>query len=232
MQQTYGYVESAKQQLVTAGAALGVTVGVTGALGRRTVHQMDPKAQLVAHVAATHGVNGSDYSGSRGGGSAAAAAAGGSRGDWADALLDVSKLGLDDPELLQELKGMQDESDVFAAPQLEPLAPGTPEPALPRSGEAPPFPSAASSSGDMSSSAAGGGGEEGRVDGVGSRGMVAGHVALSGLEQALLLGWAAQVHKSHSQDELTVWQAAPYVEAVLQQRRSAFLLQVGVWQGA
>lgn len=48
----------------------------------------------------------------------------------------------------------------------------------------------------------------------------------SGLEQALLLAWCTHVKKGTSRDELQAWQMAPYVEAVLSQPRSHFLIQV------
>lgn len=47
MYHLYGYVEAAQRQLAAAGDCLGLHVAVTGALGTRTVHQIDPKAQLV-----------------------------------------------------------------------------------------------------------------------------------------------------------------------------------------
>ena len=51
----------------------------------------------------------------------------------------------------------------------------------------------------------------------------------SGLEQALLLAWCTHVQKGTSRDELQAWQMAPYVEAVMAQPRSYFMLQVGRW---
>jgi hypothetical protein len=42
--------------------------------------------------------------------------------------------------------------------------------------------------------------------------------------QALLLGWAAQIKKGTSQDELQQWQMAPFVEAVLQQQSTQYML--------
>ena len=50
----------------------------------------------------------------------------------------------------------------------------------------------------------------------------------SGLEQALLLAWCTHVQKGTSRDELQAWQMAPYVEAVMAQPRSCFMLQVGL----
>jgi len=48
----------------------------------------------------------------------------------------------------------------------------------------------------------------------------------SSLEQALLLAWCTHVKKGTSRDELQAWQMAPYVEAVISQPRSHFLIQV------
>ena len=63
----------------------------------------------------------------------------------------------------------------------------------------------------------------------------------SGVEQALLLGWAMHIRKATAHDDLQAWQMAPYVEAVLTQRRSQYMLQVrlfamrwhwkGEWRG-
>ena len=50
----------------------------------------------------------------------------------------------------------------------------------------------------------------------------------SGLEQALLLAWCTHVQKGTSRDELQAWQMAPYVEAVMAQPKSCFMLQVGL----
>ena len=45
-------------------------------------------------------------------------------------------------------------------------------------------------------------------------------------QQALLLGQAGLVHKGTSEDELRQWRMAPYVDAVLQQQRSRFLIRL------
>ncbi|PNH12355.1 Mimitin, mitochondrial, partial [Tetrabaena socialis] len=45
----------------------------------------------------------------------------------------------------------------------------------------------------------------------------------SGVEQALLLAWATAVKQGTSSDDLQEWQMAPWVEAVLSQRRSRFM---------
>ncbi len=44
-QYAYGYVEAGRQYLARAGALLGVEPQLTGALGKRTVHQVDPKVR-------------------------------------------------------------------------------------------------------------------------------------------------------------------------------------------
>jgi len=60
---------------------------------------------------------------------------------------------------------------------------------------------------------------------IGANGAELREQAYSSAEQALLLGWATQVKKGTSRDELQNWQAAPYVEAVLQQPRTQCALQ-------
>uniref|UniRef100_A0A7S3QZ63 TPR-like protein n=1 Tax=Dunaliella tertiolecta TaxID=3047 RepID=A0A7S3QZ63_DUNTE len=47
----------------------------------------------------------------------------------------------------------------------------------------------------------------------------------SATEQALLLAWATHVKKGSAQDELQLWEMAPYLEAVLSQPRSHMMLQ-------
>jgi hypothetical protein len=49
---------------------------------------------------------------------------------------------------------------------------------------------------------------------------------LSNSHQALLLGQASLVQKGTSGDELRQWRMAPYVDAVLQQRRSRLLIRL------
>ena len=49
---------------------------------------------------------------------------------------------------------------------------------------------------------------------------------LSSSHQALLMGQASLVQKGTSGDELRQWRMAPYVDAVLQQRRSRFLIRL------
>ena len=50
--------------------------------------------------------------------------------------------------------------------------------------------------------------------------------ALSSSHQALLLGQAGLVQKGTSGDELRHWRMAPYLDAVLQQKRSRFLIRL------
>ena len=49
--------------------------------------------------------------------------------------------------------------------------------------------------------------------------------ALRGLEQAALLAAAVQAQRASAADELRAWQAAPFLDAVLRQRRTRFLLR-------
>ncbi|GBF87798.1 hypothetical protein Rsub_00509 [Raphidocelis subcapitata] len=182
--QTYGDVSDSKRHLDEAARALGVEVSVTGALGRRTAHQVDPKAQLVASLSAVGGGAGGAAGSAAAGGAGTAAAGAGPELD-----VPVSKLQLDDGGVDKEMEGLEDDSGVFAAPVIEGAAPpGAAQPGAPP--RAPP-----------------------RARGA------------SGAEQALLLGWAAQVRRATSADELQQWEMAPYIEAVLVQPRSQWALQ-------
>ena len=108
-------------------------------MGTRTVHQVNPKAQLIVSVSHSHHENG--YT---------------SGEDSSE--LDCMSLGSQaEPS---ELKGLTTDSDVLSAPRL--------------------------------------------VDGSG--GVV--DRPMGGLEQAVLLGWAQQVKKGTSADELQVWAAS------------------------
>ena len=49
--------------------------------------------------------------------------------------------------------------------------------------------------------------------------------ALRSLEQAALLAAAVQAQRASAADELRAWQAAPFLDAVLRQRRTRFLLR-------
>lgn len=49
--------------------------------------------------------------------------------------------------------------------------------------------------------------------------------ALRSLEQAALLAAAMQAQRASAADELRAWQAAPFLDAVLRQRRTRFLLR-------
>ncbi|WIA10643.1 hypothetical protein OEZ85_010823 [Tetradesmus obliquus] len=168
VQQHYGQTVEAQQQLEQAAAALGVEVQVTGVLGFRTKHQLDPKAQLVASF--------------KGPATAATGAADG---------VDLAELGFDQAGLTKELEGMEDDSAVYLAPRLATDNTATD---------------------DDAAAAAGNGSTEQQQQ----------HVSC--MLQALLLGWAAQIKKGTSQDELQQWQMAPFVEAVLQQQSTQYML--------
>lgn len=178
-----------------------VQVNVTGALGMRTVHQVDPKAQLVAHVRQCQQ-----------GDTTLATAATSPSLMGADA--DISTLGFDEVGLTKELEGMQDDSAVYVAPKLlEPSSSEAQQPSRPAGSTDATNETAEGSSDDA-------GGTTPGVAVVGQAGQ------LTGMEQALLLGWASHVKKGTAQDELQQWQMAPYVEAVLQQTQTQYMLQV------
>ncbi|KAF6259400.1 hypothetical protein COO60DRAFT_1008225 [Scenedesmus sp. NREL 46B-D3] len=173
VQQHYGQMADAQQQLEEAAAALGVEVQVTGVLGFRTKHQLDPKAQLVASFR----------------GAAAAAATGAADG------VDLPLLGFAEAGLTKELEGMEDDSAVYLAPRL----------------------TAENTAATVAATAAAGTGSSSA-----ERQQQQQH--MSCMLQALLLGWAAQIKKGTSQDELQQWQMAPFVEAVLQQQSTQCML--------
>jgi hypothetical protein len=175
VQQHYGQMADAQQQLDEAAAALGVEVQVTGVLGFRTKHQLDPKAQLVASFK----------------GSAAAAATGAADG------VDLAVLGFEEVGLTKELEGMDDASAVYLAPRL-----------TTENADAEETATAAGDAADSGSSST----EQQQQQ------------HMSCMLQALLLGWAAQIKKGTSQDELQQWQMAPFVEAVLQQQSTQYML--------
>ncbi|KAG2428213.1 hypothetical protein HXX76_011893 [Chlamydomonas incerta] len=118
-QYCYGYPEGGRQYLGRAGRLLGLEPQLGGALGTRTVHQQEAKAQLVvvtneSQRAAPPRPAGAAAPGAGGGGS------GGEAALCAD--LPISQIaGLSDGSAHagnKELEGLADESDVFAAPRL------------------------------------------------------------------------------------------------------------------
>lgn len=113
-------------------------LSATGAMGMRTAHQVDAKAQLI--VSTSHSAENDGYT----------------SGEDSSAL-DAMSLGSQSES--SELKGLTTDSDVLSAPRM--------------------------------------------VNGLGG----AAERPLGGLEQAVLLGWAQQVKKGTSADELQVWVA-------------------------
>lgn len=67
-----------------------------------------------------------------------------------------------------------------------------------------------------------------RVHSTHERASCVGTSRYTGLEQSLLLAQAVLVKKGTAHDELQEWEMAPYVEAVLTQANSHFMLQVCV----
>jgi hypothetical protein len=214
MQQVFGVVTDAQQQLEAAAAALDVTVELTGALGLRTKHQIDPKAQLIAAVKAA-------AAGSSSGSSAAAVA--GLQG------FDVAALGFEEVGLTKELEGMMDESAVYLAPRLVEQTGSSSSTAAAAAGAGAPAPppaaaAAAAAAGAVNVAAASSSSSNGEKSAGSSPQQQQQQQQLSPLLQALLLGWAAQIKKGTSQDELQQWQMAPFVEAVLQQQHTQYML--------
>jgi hypothetical protein len=200
IQQSLGAVEGAQQQLEAASAALGVSVELTGALGMRTKHQVDPKAQMIAAVRAASGGAGNNSSSSDG----RVAAAVGLHG------VDVASLGFEEVGLTKELEGMIDDSAVYLAPRImqqqqQPSGAGG-------DAEQEQQQQQQQTNGAPSPPAPAAGQQQQQTQ------------QMSPLLQALLLGYAAQIKKSGGKDELQQWQIAPFVEAVLQQTQTQYLL--------
>jgi len=148
--QHYRRVDEATALLKQCEGVLGVSVGKTGMLGKRTVHQVDAKAQRVVRAE----LRGDGLGG------AAAAAAGGGLGGWT--------LEEGSPAPRDWLAKDLDESDVLMAPALE--------------------------------------GEGGGAEGTGR---------LTALEQSLVIAWCEHERRAKAKDDLTAWDMAAYVEAVL-----------------
>ena len=151
--QHYRRVDDATAMLKQCEEVLGVKVGKTGMLGRRTVHQVDAKAQRVVRAEprgdAAHGNE-----------------------EWGEWALDE---GVRAPRdwLAKDL----DESDVLVAPALE--------------------------------------GEGGSAQ-------------LKALEQCLVMAWCEHERRAKAKDDLTSWDMAAYVEAVLRDGYSGVCPAVAV----
>ncbi|GAX73776.1 hypothetical protein CEUSTIGMA_g1227.t1 [Chlamydomonas eustigma] len=164
----FGYTEQAKKMLEVAGGKLGIEVALSGSMGKRTVHQVDAKAQLVVKAARSRAFSDEEWNGYKG--------------------VRCSLLGLDGSRSTdlasgeggpsrKETVGLEEEPDVYMAPVL-----------VAEDGEAI-------------------------------------NPAYSVLEQTLLLAWCTHVKKGTSKDELQAWEMAPYVDAVMSQSKSHFMLQ-------
>ena len=216
IQQGLGKVTDSQQQLEAAAAALGVKVELTGALGVRTRHQIDPKAQLIAGISRPGQPAAAGSSGSSGSSMAAVAGLQG---------FDVAALGFEEVGLTKELEGMEDDSAVYLAPRLvnstQPGSSGAAADANAAGGESSPAAATTASSTAATNGVAHTPTEQ-------TNGAAGGHAQqperLGPLVQALMLGWAAQIRKGTSQDELQLWQMAPFVEAVLQQQHTHYML--------
>ncbi|KAG2451048.1 hypothetical protein HYH02_004316 [Chlamydomonas schloesseri] len=118
-QYAYGYPEGGRQYLTRAGELLGLEPQLGGALGTRTAHQMEAKAQLVvvANQSQRAVPPASPLASSTGPAGAAEAAPEALAAD-----VPLSQIaGLSDESAHvgnKELEGLVDESDVFAAPRL------------------------------------------------------------------------------------------------------------------
>ncbi|CAL5228170.1 g11251 [Coccomyxa viridis] len=168
-----GRVADAQKHLIAAEQRMGVSSEVTGALGVRTVHQTDARAQLVVRTARQGDLSSTDDSGDE--------------AEWLDACAggqpDEAQAASSQPSQSsmrsKELEGLSGDSDVLPVPKF-----------------------------------------------VNAEGHEEQEAALSSGHQALLLGQAGLVQKGTSGDELRQWRMAPYLDAVLQQKRSRFLIRL------
>lgn len=109
METAYGHVGPAKEYTHRAAAVLGVEAELTGALGVRTVHQQDPRAQLILKI------HQSNTTGAR---------EEGAEGPFLDPAACGEDAALLDAALTEnsgtgeEVKGLADESDVLRHPKL------------------------------------------------------------------------------------------------------------------
>ncbi|KXZ52937.1 hypothetical protein GPECTOR_8g312 [Gonium pectorale] len=121
VQLSYGYAEAGRQYLERSGGLLGLRPGLSGALGVRTVHQVDPKAQLVvvtsqSHRAAPPSRHPGQPTESLGLDASSSAAASSSSSAAAPATAPAAPAA--PGSVRSELEGLTDESDVFPAPRL------------------------------------------------------------------------------------------------------------------
>ena len=238
METSYGAVSTADAYLGRCSAVLGFRAELAGALGVRTAHQAEPRAQLVLAVVRAPG---------------AAWTAGGAAGALPGAGEDAAALreagassgggggggGGGDGNGLLELKGLGDESDVLEFPRLVgggnaagAADPGSP--AAPASGGT----TGGSGGGSSSSSSSGEAAPAAAAapapaaGGSGTTGSGAQPEAellpsdLHPIQQALLLARAQHVRKGTAADGLQPWEMAAYVDAVSRQQRSQFPLLV------
>jgi len=198
METAYGHVQQAKVYTDQALAHLELHAELGGAMGIRTVHQQDPRAQLILQVSVA---------------SCTSVAASGGNENLSNphstfknvegssvedmpgvdgAVLD--KFLIEGSGSNQEVKGLEDESDVLKHPKLV---------------------SSNENKGDNNGLFV----EELKGSGVPSE------VFLTPLQQAAILALALHAKKGSSEDGLQPWEVLAHADAVLQQPKSEFLVR-------
>jgi len=200
METAYGHVQQAKIYTDQALAHLELHAELGGAMGIRTVHQQDPRAQLILKVSVAS--------------STPSAASGGNENlsnpqSTVSTVKNVENSSVQDRQGVdgavldkfliessgsnQEVKGLEDESDVLKHPKL------------------------VSPNGNKGENGLSGG----DINGSG----VFNEACLTPLQQAAILALALHAKKGSSEDGLQPWEVLAHADAVLQQPRSEFLVR-------
>ena len=172
----YARPAAANRKLAAAAKQLGVRLEVVGAMGFRTVHQVDAKAQLVVQLA-REGAGAADAEAMARTEAAARAAA--SAADGTAALSDAA-MAARTPHERAEAEGLAEaakDCDVLEAP---------------------------------------------RIEGVGTDAAASGPPALRSVELCLVMATAHIMRKSTTEDDLSPWEQAPYVDCIAAQPHAPF----------
>jgi tetratricopeptide (TPR) repeat protein len=197
METAYGHVQQAKIYTDQALAHLELHAELGGALGTRTVHQQDPRAQLILQFSVA-----SAPSHSNSGETQCCLEAEGIDGAVLDEFL-IEGSGSN-----QEVKGLQDDSDVLKHPKL-----------VQNSNDSSSFFSSGEQNGVQNN------GSGGAANGQSNQRKSPGEVILTPLQQAAILALALHAKKGSSEDGLQPWEVLAHADAVLQQPKSEFLVR-------
>ena len=196
METAYGYTAPAKVYTDRAMEKLGLHAELGGALGTRTAHQQDPRAQLILKFSVLRNSKNENNDDDGGGGNG-----NGVDGAVLDAFLMEGSGSADD------MKGFGGDSDVLRHPKLITTT-SSPTPASPSSTT-----TLEGNSGMTSIS------ENGHDD------AALPAVQLTPLQQAAVLALGLYAKKGSSADGLQPWEVFAHADAVLQQAKSEFLVR-------